>query len=163
MKVCPSISGLYGEHWLGNDNIHYLTNQNVYSLRVDLMDWDKTKKIAAYDYFLVENEDQGYRLHIDGYSGDAGDGLTKHDGNKFSTKDVDNDHVVKEFGGSCANRFHGAGWYYKCYASNLNGKFYKNGKIPEKKYDGITWKPWTGPNHSLKKVEMKIRPASVED
>ncbi|XP_053405928.1 uncharacterized protein LOC123565891 [Mercenaria mercenaria] len=154
--------GLYGEHWLGNDNIHLLTNQDYYKLRVDLMDWDKTKKYAEFDYFLVDNEEEGYKLHIDAYNGDAGDGLTKHDGSKFSTKDVDNDKVVKEFGGSCAKRFYGAGWYYKCYSSNLNGKFYKGGKIPEKRFDGITWKPWTGPNYSLKKVEMKIRPASAK-
>ncbi|XP_060562906.1 uncharacterized protein LOC132722417 [Ruditapes philippinarum] len=155
--------GLYGEHWLGNDNIHYLTNQDFYKLRVDMMDWEKTKKFAEFDYFLVDSEDEGYKLHIDGYNGDAGDGLTKHDGSKFSTKDVDNDKVVKEFGGSCAKRFTGAGWYYKCYASNLNGKFYKGGKIPEKRFDGVTWKPWTGPNYSLKKVEMKLRPASAKN
>ncbi|XP_052769621.1 protein PFC0760c-like [Mya arenaria] len=155
--------GLYGEHWLGNDNIHYLTNQDYYQLRVDLMDWDKNKKYAEFDFFLVDNEDYGYTVHVEGYTGDAGDGLTKHDGSKFSTKDVDNDKVVKEFGGSCAKRFHGAGWYYKCYASNLNGKFYKGGKIPEKRFDGVTWKPWTGPNYSLKKVEMKIRPLSAKD
>ncbi|XP_052272934.1 angiopoietin-related protein 1-like isoform X2 [Dreissena polymorpha] len=155
--------GLYGEHWLGNDNIYLLTNQNYYKLRVDLMDWDKTKKIAYYQSFLVDHEREGYMLHIGGYSGDAGDGLGKHDESMFSTKDVDNDKVSKEFGGSCAKRFYGAGWYYKCYSSNLNGKFYKGGTIPEKRYDGITWKPWTGPNNSLKKVEMKIKPASAKD
>jgi hypothetical protein len=128
-----------------------------------MMDWEKTKRFAEFDYFLVDSEDEGYKLHIDGYNGDAGDGLTKHDGSKFSTKDVDNDKVVKEFGGSCAKRFTGAGWYYKCYASNLNGKFYKGGKIPEKRFDGVTWKPWTGPNYSLKKVEMKLRPASAKN
>ena len=41
---------------------------------------------------------------------------------KFSTHDVDNDVLKTEMGGSCAKRFHGAGWYYKCYASNLMGK-----------------------------------------
>lgn len=127
------------------------------------MDWEKKKKTAIYDYFLVEDEANGYRININGYSGDAGDGLTKHDRSKFSTKDVDNDKVEKQFDGSCAKRFHGAGWYYKCYSSNLNGKYYKGGTIPDKLYDGITWKPWTGPNYSLKKVEMKIKPASVKD
>ncbi|KAL4237621.1 Fibrinogen C domain containing 1 [Mactra antiquata] len=154
--------GLYGEHWLGNDNIHLLTNQDYYKLQVSLMNWDKEKKYAEFDYFIVENEEEGYRINIDGYSGDAGDGFTKHNGNRFSTKDVDNDKLVKEMGGSCAKRFNGAGWYYKCYASNLNGKYYKGGKIPEKQYDGVTWKPWTGPNYSLKKVEMKIIPVSVK-
>ena len=89
--------------------------------------------------------------------------MSKHNGSKFSTHDVDNDKVVKEFGGSCANRFHGAGWYYKCYSSNLNGRHYLSQRIPEKLFDGITWKPWLGPNYSLRSVKMKIRPASVKD
>ncbi|KAK3093001.1 hypothetical protein FSP39_009863 [Pinctada imbricata] len=153
--------GVYGEHWIGNDHLHRLTNQDEYTLRVDLMDWKRQTRHALYDYFLVEDETEGYRLHIDGYSGDAGDAMNKHNGHKFSTKDVDNDKVVKELGGSCAKRFSGAGWYYKCYQNNLNGKYYRNGDIPEKLYDGITWKPWTGPNYSLKQAEMKIRPRSA--
>lgn len=156
-------AGVYGEHWLGNDAIHRLTNQDQYELRVDLMDWDRTKKFAAYEYVRVDDEASGYMLHVEGYSGDAGDGFSKHSGEKFSTKDRDNDRVVKEFDGSCANRFKGAWWYYKCYSSNLNGKFYKNGQIPEKQFDGITWKPWTGPNISLKKVEIKVRPINRKD
>ena len=130
-------------------------------LRIDLVDWNKQSKVALYEHFLVEDENEAYRLHVDGYSGDAGDAMNKHNGHKFSTKDVDNDKVVKEFGGSCAQRFSGAGWYYKCYQNNLNGKYYRNGEIPDKKYDGITWKPWTGPNISLKQSEMKIRPISA--
>jgi len=78
-----------------------------------------------------------------------------------STVSFKNFQVVKEFGGSCAKRFSGAWWYYKCYMSNLNGKYYRNGEIPEKMYDGITWKPWTGANYSLRRAEMKIRPASA--
>lgn len=152
---------MYGDYYLGNELIHRLTNQGHYSLRVDLVNWERERKYANYHYVMVEMEREGYKLHIDGYTGDAGDGLSKHDEQKFSTKDVDNDEVVKEFGGSCAKRFHGAGWYYKCYMSNLNGKYYKSSKIPEKQFDGITWKPWTGPNYSLKSVEVKIRPISA--
>jgi len=87
------LTGIYGEHWLGNDNIHYLTNQDHYSLRIDLMDWQKVNREANYEYFMVEDELQGYRLHVDGYSGDAGDGMAKHHQHKFSTIDVDNDKV----------------------------------------------------------------------
>ncbi|XP_076096941.1 uncharacterized protein LOC143067507 [Mytilus galloprovincialis] len=155
--------GLYGEHWLGNDYIHYLTNQDNYKLRIELTNWEKTKKFAEYDVFRVDDEKEGYKLTISGYTGDAGDGMAKHNGHKFSTKDVDNDKVVKEFGGSCANRFSGAWWYYKCYMSNLNGLYYRNGQIPPKMFDGITWKPWTGPNYSLRSVEMKIRPSLAKD
>ncbi|XP_033733989.1 uncharacterized protein LOC117323087 [Pecten maximus] len=153
--------GIHGEHWLGNDYIHYLTNQDHYTLRIELTDWNKTKKFAEYDYFMIDDEAEGYRLHIGGYHGDAGDGMAKHNNHKFSTIDVDNDKVTKEFGGSCAKRFSGAWWYYKCYMSNLNGIFYRNGAIPPKLFDGITWKPWTGSNYSLRSAEMKIRPSNL--
>ena len=151
-------TGVYGEHWLGNGMIHRLTNQDHYILRVELMDWDKKRRYAEYSEFVVDDEDEGFKLHIGGYQGDAGDAMSKHNKQKFSTRDVDNDQVVKEFGGSCAKRFHAAWWYYKCYQSNLNGKYYRNGKVEEKKFDGVAWKPWTGSNYSLKHVEMKIRP-----
>lgn len=150
--------GIYGEHWLGNDNIHWLTNQGHYSLRVDLTDWQKNKVTAIYEDFRIEDENNGYRLHVYGYSGDSGDSLSKHNLNKFSTKDVDNDLVTKQFGGSCAKRFNGAWWYYKCYASNLNGVFYRNGLVADKKFDGIAWKSWKKANYSLMNVEMKIKP-----
>ncbi|XP_061173449.1 uncharacterized protein LOC133182618 [Saccostrea echinata] len=150
--------GVYGEHWLGNNVIHRLTNQDHYTLRIEMTDWDKNSKFAEYSTFVVDDEDDGYKLHIGGYEGDAGDGMIKHNNKKFSTRDVDNDQVVKEFGGSCAKRFHAAWWFYKCYQSNLNGKYYRNGKIDDKKYDGVTWKPWKGTNYSLKYVEMKIKP-----
>lgn len=128
-----------------------------------MMDWDKNKRFAEYTKFTVDHEDEGYKLHVGGYKGDAGDGMIKHNNQKFSTRDVDNDQVVKEFGGSCAKRFHAAWWYYKCYQSNLNGKYYRNGKVDDKKFDGVAWKPWRGANYSLKEVEMKIRPISKEN
>lgn len=91
----------------------------------------------------------------------AGDSLTKHHGSRFSTMDVDNDLVEKEFGGSCARRFSGAWWYYKCYKSNLNGKYYRGGSVEAERYDGVAWKSWTGSKYSLKKVEMKVIPRSA--
>ena len=45
--------------------------------------------------FSIENEADNYRLHIDDYSGTAGDGLLGDphnlDGMQFSTMDRDND------------------------------------------------------------------------
>lgn len=154
--------GVYGEHWIGNDIIHQLTNQKAYKLRIDLTDWNKNKVTAFYDYFMVEHENEGYRLHVEGFTGEGGDSLSKHNLHKFSTRDVDNDRVTKQFGGSCANRFSGAWWYHKCYSSNLNGVFYRNGVVAEKKFDGIAWKSWKGPNYSMMKTEMKIAPTTIE-
>ena len=61
----------------------------------------------------VEAEDQGYLLHIGGYSGTAGDSMTASgDGNlngmKFSTRDRDND---KWWSNNCAQSFKGAWWF----------------------------------------------------
>ena len=57
--------------------------------------------------YRVEDEDQGYRLHISGYSGTAGDSLDYHNGRKFSTRDRDND----KDSGSCAQIYKGAWWF----------------------------------------------------
>ena len=156
--------GVFGEHWLGLENIHLITNQDYYTLRVELTDWDKHTVTAEYDVFMLDDEQHGYRLYVSGYHGDdAGDALSNHSGMKFSTRDVDNDLAVNEFGGSCAKRFSGAWWYHKCYKSNLNGKYYKLGDVTEGAFDGISWKPWKGPKYSMKKVEMKIRPRDAGD
>ena len=161
MNVCYK-PGISGEYWLGNDLIHYLTNQGNYTLRVDLMDWNRKKSWAEYKYFSVGDEASGYQLSVAGYTGDAGDGLTPHQGMKFSTHDVDNDMAVKDFDGNCAKRFQGGWWYKKCYKSNLTGRYYRGGVVPEKRFDGVAWKPWRGPGVSLKKVEMKIKPTNED-
>ncbi len=150
--------GVYGEYWIGNDIIHRLTNQGMYTLRIDMMDWQRNKVYAQYDFFMIDSEEEGYKLHITGYNGTAGDSFLKHNGYKFSAKDVDNDLVTKDFGGSCASKFSGAWWYFNCYSCNLTGRYYKGGEVPEKKSDGISWKSWKGSAYSIKKVEMKIIP-----
>ncbi|XP_033367495.1 angiopoietin-4-like [Parus major] len=44
---------LHGEFWLGNDNIHRMTSQGDYSLRIDLEDWNNKHKHAFYQVFRV--------------------------------------------------------------------------------------------------------------
>ena len=49
-------------------------------------------KNSDHIYLLrVEDEEQGYRLNVSGFSGTAGDSLKVHNQKKFTTKDVDND------------------------------------------------------------------------
>ena len=55
-----------GEFWLGNENIHALTTQAEYELRVDLDDGSETK-FAAYDRFSVSDSQDNYRLDLGGY------------------------------------------------------------------------------------------------
>ena len=69
---------------------------------------------------------------------------------KFSTKDRDNDLD----GGNCAVEYQGAWWYNDCLHSNLNGLYFKESKT---NWEGIRWNHWK--YYSMKKVEMKTRPA----
>ena len=56
----------------GNDNLHMITSQGQYELRVDLEDFEGNKKYAKYSNFLVSGADDYYRLSLGSYSGTAG-------------------------------------------------------------------------------------------
>ena len=71
---------------------------------------------------------------------------------KFTTYDRDND----QSSGNCASTYKGAWWYKNCHESNLNGRYLKAG---EKSYEGLNWYHWKSGGRSMKKTEMKIRPA----
>ncbi|KAG8178278.1 hypothetical protein JTE90_001314 [Oedothorax gibbosus] len=60
------------DFWLGNDNIFALTNQRLYSIRFDLKAVSGEKRYALYDAFWIDDENNKYTLHIQDYSGDAG-------------------------------------------------------------------------------------------
>ena len=68
------------EHWIGLDIIHYMTNHLNYSLRIEMEDWDGNRRYANYDHFQIKSELDGYQLSINGFSGDAGDSLSSHNG-----------------------------------------------------------------------------------
>ena len=87
-------------------------------------------------------------------SGNSGDSLSYHRGMPFTTKDQDNDNVGDE---NCATRFKGAWWYKYCHHSNLNGVYHRGNHSSYA--DGVNWHHWKGYYYSLKKTEMKIRPA----
>nr|XP_060613543.1 fibrinogen C domain-containing protein 1 isoform X1 [Anolis sagrei ordinatus] len=153
---------LTGEHWLGLKRIHALTTQAAYELRIDLEDFENETAYAHYGtfsvgLFSVDPEEDGYPINIADYSGTAGDSFLKHNGMRFTTKDLDNDHSDN----NCATFYHGAWWYRNCHTSNLNGQYLKG---QHSSYaDGVEWSSWTGWQYSLKFTEMKIRPAREEN
>ncbi|XP_033970213.1 fibrinogen alpha chain [Trematomus bernacchii] len=150
-----------GGFWIGNQNLHLLTNQGENMLKVELEDWEGGVANAEFT-IRVGSEDEGYPIHVSGYTGDAGDALTSsHNGMKFSTFDKDNDKSE----GSCAEMYGGGWWYNDCQAANLNGVYYKGAYEPEKTApygvaNGVVWETFKPTNYSLKKVKMFIRSAA---
>lgn len=134
-----------GDHWLGNDLIHLLTANKNMSLKIEMIDVKNNLWVGEYKMFKVENQDEKYRLHVNGFHGNCTDGLSYANGMSFSTPDQDNDGSTTH----CA-MYYTAGWWYKhCHHSNLNGRhnlgmvWYHNG-----------WKDWI----ELQQSVMKIKP-----
>ncbi|XP_020628452.1 ficolin-1-like [Orbicella faveolata] len=136
-----------GEFWLGLDNIHRLTSSGSYKLRVDLEDFAGNTYYAEYDFFKVASEGEKYKLSVGSYSGTAGDKLTYHNGQKFSTKDQDND--ISTVNCAAVNLIRGAWWYGDCKLSNLNGVYRNGADNGTMVWDNI---------YPIKRAEMKIRP-----
>ncbi|KAH0618246.1 hypothetical protein JD844_017263 [Phrynosoma platyrhinos] len=139
---------LEDEFWLGLDNMHKITSQGRYELRIDMRDGQETA-YAYYDKFSVGDARSLYKLRIGDYNGTAGDSLTYHQGRPFSTKDRDNDVAVT----NCAMSYKGAWWYKNCHRTNLNGKYGES-----RHSQGINWYHWKGHEFSIPFVEMKMRP-----
>ena len=141
---------LNGEFWLGLSKIHRLTQDGTdYTLRVDLEDFENETRYAKYSTFNIGDSTTDYTITVGGYSGDAGDSLTYHNGQKFTTKDRDND----PWHSNCAIEYSGAWWYGPgCLTSNLNGLYFEGTYA-----DGINWYHWKGYYYSLKFTEMKFQ------
>ena len=49
--------------WLGNDKLHYLTNQKEYKLRLDISTSSGTPLYSEFAEFQIESEDTKYRMN----------------------------------------------------------------------------------------------------
>ncbi|XP_065261398.1 fibrinogen alpha chain [Emys orbicularis] len=162
-----------GEFWLGNENIHLLTQKDTV-LRVELEDWAGNDAYAEYNIH-VGSESEGYVLSVSAYEGTAGDALiigsveegseyTAHANMKFSTFDRDSDQWEE----NCAEVYGGGWWYNNCQAANLNGIYYRGGQydprnnVPYEIENGVVWIPFRASDYSLKVVRMKIRPIETQ-
>ncbi|XP_043911355.1 fibrinogen-like protein 1-like protein [Protopterus annectens] len=121
---------ILGDHWIGLEYIHLLTDQRSYKLRIEFYDSSNILKYAEYDSFYVESVSDMYRIRLGSYEGTAGDQMTKAETNllldntRFTTKDKDNDRG----NGNCASN-RGGGWWYGCCADgylNVEEPFWKN-------------------------------------
>nr|DBA14282.1 TPA: hypothetical protein GDO54_005276 [Pyxicephalus adspersus] len=148
----------WSEFWLGNEHIHTLTAKGNFQLRVDLADFDNNHTYATYDGFSLGGEAEDYTLHLKQYiEGTAGDSLSYHNKQKFSTKDKDSRGSDKV---NCAILYSAAWWHKACYDSSLNG-LYLQGRHNQN--GGVVWAAFRGPKYSLKFSEMKFRPVEEED
>ena len=81
-----------GNYWLGNELLHQLTQNDRYKLRFDLQArYNFSWYYAEYSSFVVFSEATNYTMQVSGYSGNAGDAFSYHDGMMFTTYDRDND------------------------------------------------------------------------
>jgi len=136
------------EFWLGLDKIVSLTNNGA-ELLVELETFEGEKVFARYSSFKVDGPE--YRIHVSGYSGNAGDTMKIDDGMAFSTRDSDKDL----WGQDCSStRGHGGWWFNGCGLANLNGMNLGNSKSG---YNGILWYLYAKDNRSFKSTKMMLR------
>lgn len=158
-----------GEFWLGNENLHHITAQGNYTLRINLEDFDGNQRYAEYKTFKVADEKDHYQLTFGAFVGTAGDALSgsyqfgvsdwaSHQGMNFSTYDQDNDN----YQGNCALEDKGGWWFNKCHSANLNGAYYPDGHYSGRTDDGVVWYTWRGWWYSLKTSIMKLRPTDFK-
>lgn len=144
------------EFWLGNENIYMLTNNEDYTLRVDLEDFEGNKRYAQYSHFKIYSEGEYYKLEIDGYEGNGGDSLNDpwygSNNSPFSTYNRDNDRSSL----NCASMLKG-GWWWKSCGRGLNG-LYLNDPQDLTARQGIVWFRWRGWDYTLKRATMMIKP-----
>ncbi|OPL33897.1 hypothetical protein AM593_01931, partial [Mytilus galloprovincialis] len=116
-KECENGFGdINGDFWFGNNYINMLTSSGKYELRVDMVDKNNKTVYAVYKTFVVGDSASKYKLTVGGYSGNAGDSLTRHNGLKFTTVDQDND----TFKTNCADYNTGSWWYFHCSTCDLS-------------------------------------------
>ena len=113
---------IHGDYWLGNENIHTLTNTGNFELRIDFVSQNSMDHYVKYRNFRVDTEANQYQLHIGELTNSSlalrtGQHLDHHNLMPFSTYDRDNDHGVR----NCASRFYAGWWYNNCFLVNAHG------------------------------------------
>jgi hypothetical protein len=107
------------EFWAGNEALHRLSRDNCTRLRIELNDIEGNFWVANYENFGVESEENGYRLRLSGFSGNATDAMSYQNNMAFSAKDRDMDISTTD----CAANYHGGWWFSHCQHANLNGRY----------------------------------------
>ncbi|XP_062573835.1 ryncolin-1-like [Saccostrea cucullata] len=109
-----------------NDIIHQLTKEKTSSLYIEITSLNKTNMFIRYDFFFVNNENNGYRLNVGGKAtGSLEDKIRNAplsdviNNARFTTFDKDNDRSP----GNCATEHRGGWWFNYCHDVFLNGLY----------------------------------------
>lgn len=101
------------EYFMGTENLHLLTTNKNYRLRVEFDLADGTHKFSEWDTFLVWDLANKYKLSIGGFLPHSmtTDCLSSQNNNMFfSSFDYDNDRN----NGNCASTYKTGWWYNSC-------------------------------------------------
>ncbi|CAG0915977.1 unnamed protein product [Notodromas monacha] len=148
------------ERRLGLIQDHYTRQMAELLNRVDRLSLKLDKncfgsKDAGKASKIILNESTNYTLIINGYSGNASDSLSAHNGSMFSTYDRTNDRAPECC--PCSPAYGSSGWwFYACFESNLTGPYFGENE-DNLHFQGIIWEHFKG-DYSLKRAEMKVRP-----
>ncbi|XP_017107993.2 angiopoietin-related protein 6 [Drosophila bipectinata] len=147
---------LKGNFFLGLKKIKHITTPEPQELYIHLEDFQGKSAYAYYDRFTLGDVYSNYSIiQLGAYTGTAGDSLSYHLYQPFSTFDRDNDFWPE---GNCAVTYMGAWWYRDCLGSNLNGAYlggnYTDSELFAK---GVTWGSWHGFSYSYKTVTIMLR------
>ncbi|XP_045187758.2 fibrinogen-like protein 1 isoform X2 [Mercenaria mercenaria] len=104
---------LTGSHWLGLEKIHRMTKDGS-RIYFEIGNYDGSRDHVSYEGFAVQGKATAYTMNVDrfGYEGTIKELFSRHNNQKFSTYDRDNDdHSTTD----CVGERNGAGWWYhKC-------------------------------------------------
>ncbi|XP_073838233.1 uncharacterized protein [Musca autumnalis] len=138
------------EFFIGMEKLHNITSNGLpHEMVITLRTFDGNQTYAKYDNIVIGSEKDQYELKVLGvYSGDAGDSLRHHEGEKFTTIDRDNDNDAKR---NCAEVYKGAWWYFQCNPSTQLFGPYEGHKL------GLRLRWSLDKIHELQFVEVKIK------
>ena len=109
---------LHTEFWYGLENIHFLTKNRKWEMRVDYQKNDKIWSYLHYNQFSVGSASEEYPLTVGGFTGRSANLFASRplNGMKFSTPDNDND----VWGSNCAASSKSGWWHRNCHHIDIN-------------------------------------------
>ncbi|XP_064084731.1 techylectin-5B-like isoform X1 [Macrobrachium nipponense] len=156
------IGNASGEYWMGLDFLHLLTSYYPTSLRFEASDFKKVEKFAEYNTFRVDNEENNYKLTLNGYQNDSTmfDNLATNNNCYFTTSDRDNDNFISRNCATYTNVGHGGWWYSNCGYSRLTAPLSNSAS-----WSSASVYNWDKPRKtvSLKTISLKFRRHNYKD